>query len=116
ADLPAIVVQAICPQTAVVQLCRALIAHFLEFGFLLFLQVVANIRVFALSMPALAQLIILAFVQAVDLIVEIILRVVARIWTFRRARSKLYRRSQKEGTKYEGTSNPGTFHWSVPPE
>ena len=115
-DLPASAVQTICPQTAVIQLGLAFIAQLLEFDFLLSLQVAADTRIFTLSTPALAKLIILAFVQAVDLMVEIIFQIAAGVCRFRRARGKLHRRNQKEGTKYEGISDPGAFQWSVPPE
>jgi hypothetical protein len=48
--------------------------------------------------------------QGIDLVIEIVFQVVARVLKFRSARGKILRRSQQEGTKYEGISDPGAFH------
>jgi hypothetical protein len=87
-----------------------LIAHLLEHSFLALFQVAANVRVFSLGLPALAKLIVQAFVQVVYLVIEIGFQIPARVLQFWPARGKLIRRNQQEGTNYEGISDPGAFH------
>jgi hypothetical protein len=95
---------------AVLEFVLPLIAHLLEHSFLALFQVAANVRVFSLGLPALAKLIVQAFVQVVYLVIEIGFQIPARVLQFRSARGKLIRRSQQEGTNYEGISDPGAFH------
>ena len=54
------------------QLHSAVVAHAVELELLLGFQGATSDRVFTLSLPALGQCLVLVFVQAVDLVVEIV--------------------------------------------
>jgi len=95
---------------AALKLKFSLVAHALEFRFLLLFQFAANLRVLALSVPALAKLIVEASMQCIDLIVEIASQISAGVWEFGLTRGTLTRRSHEEGTNDEGISDPGAFH------
>jgi hypothetical protein len=79
----------------------------------LIFQVVANIGIFAIVLPALGQFVVLLAAQAVDLVIEIDLKFSTRIWRFGLARAQHYRHCEQEGPDYKGmlvhTSLPGTF-------
>jgi hypothetical protein len=79
----------------------SLIAHSLEFNFLLLFQIAANVRVFALLVPARVKFVVLLFVQAVDLVIQIVLQVMAGVDEFRLARGQRARRRNQEGPDYE---------------
>ena len=69
--------------------------------------------IFAIRLAALGQFIILAFVQAVDLVIKMLLRSLQGFWSLGSRAVKHYRRGEQEGPDYKGmlvhTSLPGTF-------
>lgn len=81
---------------------------------MLIFQVVADIGIVAIILSALGQFIILAPVQAVDLVIEIGFKFSTGIWHFRLARVQQSRHSEQEGPDYKGmlvhTSLPGIFY------
>jgi len=105
---------AVQPRVAAFQLGLALVAHLAQRNLLLIFQVAANAGIFAVVLPALGHFVILAPVQAVDLVIEIDFEFSARIWRFGLARAQHYRRREQEGPDYKGTlvhtSLPGNFH------
>lgn len=82
---------------------------------MLIFQVTADAGIFAVVLPALGQLVILAPMQAVDLVIEIDFEFFTGIWRFGLACAQHYRRNEQEGPDYKGmllhTSLPGIFIW-----
>ncbi|HEY2390784.1 MAG TPA: hypothetical protein VGK22_06395 [Candidatus Angelobacter sp.] len=72
-------------------------AHLVKFKLLLFFQILANAGLLAIGLAALGQFIVLAFVQAVHLIVEIAPQFSAGVRCLWLARGKCARRDQQEG-------------------
>jgi len=101
------------PGIAAIELGAALVAHLAQRNLLLIFQVMANIGIFAIVLPALGQFVILLPVQAVDLVIEIGFEFSTMIWRFGLARAQHYRHREQEGPDYKGmlvhTSLPGTF-------
>jgi len=93
----------------------SLVAQLAQCELLLRFQLATSIGIFAVRLATLGQFIILAFVQAVDLMVEIVEQVFAGIFEFRLARCKYSRRAEQEGPKYKGISLPMFVHRSMPP-
>lgn len=106
---------AIQARVAAIELSLALIAHLAQGKLLLVFQVTANAGVLAVVVAALGQFTVLAAVQAVDLVIEIVLQFFTRVWQFRLARGKYSRRGQQEGPDYKGVTYPMLLHTSVPP-
>ena len=106
---------AVQPRVAAIQLGLALVAHLAQGNLLLIFQVAANAGIFAVVLPALGQFVILALVQAVDLVIEIDFEFSTGIWRFWLARAQHYRRREQEGPDYKGmlvhTSLPGISIW-----
>ena len=102
------------PRVAAIQLDSALVAHLAQRNLLLIFQVVADIGIFAIGLPALGQFIILAPMQAVDLVIEINFEFSTGIWHFGLARVQQSRSNEQEGPDYKGmlvhTSLPGIFY------
>jgi hypothetical protein len=67
---------------AAVQFSFTRIAQLVKFELLLFFQVAASGSILAIRLTALCQLAILAFVQAVHLVIEIGFKLSARVWCF----------------------------------
>jgi len=88
----------------------SLVAQLAQRNLLLIFQVTTNVSIFAIRLATLSQFIILAFVQAIDLTVEIVAQVFAGIFEFRLTRSKYSRRGEQEGPKYKGISFPMFVH------
>jgi len=103
------------PRIAAIQLGLALVAHLAQRNLLVILQVAANIGIFAVVLPALGQFVILAPMQAVDLVIEINLEFSTGIWHLWLARVQEGWHREQEGPDYKGmlfhTSLPGTFIW-----
>lgn len=101
------------PRAAAIHLGLALVAHLAQCNLLLIFQVTANIGIFTVVLSALGQFVILAPVQAVDLVIEIDFEFSTGIWRFGLARVQHRRHSEQEGPDYKGmlvhTSLPGTF-------
>ncbi|HEY2912539.1 MAG TPA: hypothetical protein VGK21_04215 [Candidatus Angelobacter sp.] len=64
----------------------SLVTQLAEFNLLLVFQFMAGIGVFAIRLPALHQVVILALVQCVDLVIEVDLKIFARVLKFRLTR------------------------------
>jgi len=90
------------PGIAAIQLDAALVAHLAQRILLLVFQVVANIGIFAIVLPALVQFVILLPVQAVDLVIEVCLEFSTGVWHFGLARVQQGRHSEQEGPDYKG--------------
>jgi len=88
----------------------SLVAQLAQCELLLRFQFATGISIFAIRLATLGQFIILAFVQAVDLTVEIVAQVFAGIFEFRPTRRKYARRAEQEGPKYKGISFPMFVH------
>jgi hypothetical protein len=93
----------------------ALVAQPAQCGLLLVFQVATRRSILAACLSALGQFVILAFVQAVDLAIEIGSQVLAGILEFGPARSKYPRRCEQEGRDYKGVCFPVLIHTSMPP-
>jgi len=73
------------------------VAHLAQGKLLLCLHVAANLSVLAVGLATLGQFVVLATVQAIDLVIEIVFQLFARVWQFRFARGKYSWHSQQEG-------------------
>jgi hypothetical protein len=91
-----------------------LVTHLAQGNLLLIFQVAADAGILAVVLPALGQFVILATVQAVDLVIEIDFEFSTGIWRFGLARAQHYRHREQEGPDYKGmlvhTSLPGTVY------
>lgn len=105
---------AVQPGIAAIQLDPALVAHLAQRNLLLVFQIVADIGIVAIVLPALGQFVILLPVQAVDLAVEFGFEFSTGIWSFGLARVQQSRSNEQEGPDYKGmlvhTSLPGIFY------
>jgi hypothetical protein len=88
-------------------------AHLVEFKLLLFFQVAAGVSVFAVGLAALGQIVVLVFVQAVYLVIEIGFHVPATVLYFWVARKKYCGCGQKKGPDYNRTTDPMLLHISI---
>ena len=91
----------------------AIVAHLVQSKLLLFLQVATDAGILAIGLAACCQLVVLATVQAVDLVVQINSQLFTRVWQFGLARFKSSRRGQKEGPDYKGVTYPLTGHRNI---
>jgi hypothetical protein len=107
---------AIQARIAAIELSLTLIAHLAQGKLLLVFQVTANAGVLAVVVAALGQFTVLAAVEAVDLVIEIVLQFFTRVWQFRLASGKYSRRGQQEGPDYKGVTYPMLLHTSMPPK
>jgi len=87
-----------------VHLVLALTAQRLKIEFLIVLHRAAGVGVFTVALPALRQLSVLALVQRIHLVVELLLQLAARVWSLWLARAQRQRRAKKKGTGNEGIS------------
>lgn len=108
--LPRVACGAIQTRVAVIELGLTLIAELAQRKLLLIFQVAANVSVFTVVLTALRQFVVLAAVQAVDLVVEIGFQFSTRIWQFWVARGKHSGCDQQEGPNYKGITYPLLVH------
>jgi hypothetical protein len=101
------------PRIAAGKLCFAFVAHLVQSKLLLFFQVAADAGILAVGLAACLQLVVLATVQAVDLVVQINSQLFTSVWLFGLARFKSSRRGQKEGPDYKGVTYPLTGHRNI---
>ena len=74
------------PRIAAAQRALSLVTQLAEFNLLLVFQFMAGIGIFTIRLPALRQVVILALMQRVDLVIEIDLKIFARVLKFRLTR------------------------------
>jgi len=101
------------PRVAAGKLRFAFVAHLVQSKLLLFFQVAADVGILAVGLSACTQLVVLATVQAVDLVVQINSQSLTRVWQFGLARFETYWRGQKEGPDYKGVTYPLTGHRNI---
>jgi hypothetical protein len=101
------------PRVAAGKLRFAFVAHLVQSKLLLFFEVAADVGILAIGLAASSQLVVLATVQAVDLVVQINSQFFTRVWQFGLARFESYGRGQKEGPDYKGVTYPLTGHRNI---
>jgi hypothetical protein len=92
----------------------ALVAHLAQRKLVLIFQVGANAGAFAIVLAALGEFVILAPVQAVDLVVEIVSQLCTGICWFGLAGKNNCRRREQKGPDYKGISFGKPVHMSMP--
>jgi len=101
------------PRVAAGQLCFAVVAHLAQGQLLLVFQIAADVGILAVGLAARRQFVVLALVQAVYLVVQIVSEFFTRVWQFGLARFESSRRDQKERPDYNGVTYPLTGHRNV---
>jgi hypothetical protein len=92
-----------------------LVAQLAQKQLLLIFQITADAGILAVRLATLGQVVILMFVQAVDLAVEIVVKVLAGILKFGLTRREYCRRCEQEGPDYKAIAFPTLVHRSMPP-